>query len=317
MDQIHRRGRGGKRLQRKPKSKSGVRLAALLLCLAMLAGFLPTLAAAVDGGEKLSSIVEFQSITLRYAGTGGQAVGAQVPENALLESGEPLRLCYTYEITQEQCKLIKADTPYYLEVSPHLSLPDMQDGSPLILTDDDKKVPFGTIYADGSRAWVAFLAKEGGTDTVLSDYGELRNADFYLDCERAAEVPEGEDPIDGTSNLYVMKFENSEKFSLPFGYAEREPMAARAKIEKDGALEGRTITWTIKYTPWQNPAGADGVDLDTPFELRDTIDTSLHRYVEGSVKIDGRPAAVYATREAIQRTRMRMCWRRRPAAAQS
>jgi hypothetical protein len=39
---FYRHNRGGKRLQRKPKSEnnSGARLAALLLCLSMLMGFL-------------------------------------------------------------------------------------------------------------------------------------------------------------------------------------------------------------------------------------------------------------------------------------
>lgn len=64
MSMFYRHNRGGKRLQRKPKSESssGVRLAALLLCLSMLMGFLPALASAADDGEKLSSIVMFDSI---------------------------------------------------------------------------------------------------------------------------------------------------------------------------------------------------------------------------------------------------------------
>ena len=74
MSMFYRHNRGGKRLQRKPKSEnnSGARLAALLLCLSMLMGFLPALASAADDEEKLSSIVTFDSITLHYAGAGGQ-----------------------------------------------------------------------------------------------------------------------------------------------------------------------------------------------------------------------------------------------------
>ena len=62
MSMFYRHNRGGKRLQRKPKSEnnSGARLAALLLCLSMLMGFLPALASAADDEEKLSSIVTFE-----------------------------------------------------------------------------------------------------------------------------------------------------------------------------------------------------------------------------------------------------------------
>ncbi len=170
MGMFHRHSRGGKRLQRKPKSEHhpGVRLAALLLCLSMLTGFLPALARAEDQGGNLSSIVTFDSITLHYAGADGQSVGAAVQNN---------------------------------------------------------------------------------------------------------------------SNLYAMKFENNTQ--LKFGYAENEPVSAKAQINKGGSLTDKTITWTINYTPWQNPTEGDGVTLDTPFELRDTIDTSLHSYVNNSITIDG------------------------------
>lgn len=64
MGMFHRHSRGGKRLQRKSKSEhhSGVRLAALLLCLSILTGFLPALAQATNGGPLLSSIVTFDSV---------------------------------------------------------------------------------------------------------------------------------------------------------------------------------------------------------------------------------------------------------------
>ena len=104
MSMFYRHNRGGKRLQRKPKSEnnSGVRLAALLLCLSMLMGFLPALASAADDGAKLSSIVTFESISLHYAGAGGQPEGTAIKEGVprndgvnfekhlhLLQSGTP------------------------------------------------------------------------------------------------------------------------------------------------------------------------------------------------------------------------------------
>lgn len=299
MSMFYRHNRGGKRLQRKPKSEnnSGVRLAALLLCLSMLMGFLPALASAADDGEKLSSIVTFESISLHYAGAGGQPKAAAIQDGALIERDKQLALRYTYTITEGQCSQIVAGTNYYLEVSPHLSLPDLSGGSELTVETDDGPVPFGKIYSDGSRAWVTFDAKSDGSDTVLSDYGELNNAFFYLNCNRAGSVPSGESPIEGSSNLYAMKFENNKQ--ITFGYAENEPVTARAQINKDGKLQDKTITWTINYTPWQNPAANDSVTLDTPFELRDTIDTSLHSYVDGSVTIDGSSIPSYTSRDNI------------------
>lgn len=299
MSMFYRHNCGGKRLQRKPKSESssGARLAALLLCLSMLMGFLPALASAADDGAKLSSIVMFDSITLHYAGVGGQPEGTAIPDGTLLEKDKQLVLRYTYNITPDQCAQIAAGTNYYLEVSPHLVLPNLRDGSEVTIETEDGPVPFGKIYSDGSRAWVTFDAKSDGPDTVLSDYGELNNAFFYLNCNRADQVPTGESPIEGNSNLYAMKFENNEQ--ITFGYAENEPVTAKAQINKDGKLQDKTITWTINYTPWQNPAASDPVTLETPFELRDTIDTGLHSYVDGSVKIDGSSVTTYTSRDDI------------------
>ena len=97
MSMFYRHNRGGKRLQRKPKSESssGARLAALLLCLSMLMGFLPALASAADDGAKLSSIVMFDSITLHYAGAGGQPEAAAIQDGALIERDKQLALRYT------------------------------------------------------------------------------------------------------------------------------------------------------------------------------------------------------------------------------
>lgn len=286
------RRRGGKRLAKKPtpRGNSEVRLAALLLCLSLLAGFLPALASAEAGAEaaRFFEVVKFDSITLHYAGAGGQPEAAAIQDGTLIEKDRQLALRYTYAITGEQCGNIKANTPYYLDVSPHLVLPHLEGGSPLTVeTEEGTQEQFGMIYSNGASAWVIFDAQENSTDTVLSGYGELNNAYFYLDCARAADVPAGEDPIEGHSNLYAMKFESGEQ--LKFGYAENEPVSARAQITKGGSLTDKTITWTINYTPWQNPAEDDGVAPDTPFELRDTIDSSLHSYVPGSVKIDGQP----------------------------
>ena len=307
MGMFHHHSRNGKRLQRKSKSEhhSGVRLATLLLCLSMLTGFLPALAQVADGGPLLSGIVTFGSITLHYAGADGQSVGEIVQDNALLGKDDKLILRYTYTITEEQCKQIVAGTRYYLEVSPHLELPHLESGSPLTVeTEEGMQEQFGAIFADGSSAWVTFAAKQdesgnpdGSGKTVLSDYGELNNANFYLTCNRAGDVPANATEEEKSKNLYAMKFENNTQ--LNFGYAENEPVSAMAQINKDGSLTGKTITWTIDYTPWQNPAQNDSVTLNTPFELRDTIDTSLHSYVNNSVTIDGQTVTAYTSRGDI------------------
>lgn len=300
MGMFYRHSRDGKRLHRKSKSEhnAGVRLAALLLCLSMLASFLPALARAADTVEKLSSIVTFDSIALHYADDDGQSVGAEVLDNTLLGKDDKLILRYTYTITEDQCQNIQAETAYYLDVSPHLVLPHLESGSPLTVeTDDGTQKRFGAIYADGSKAWVTFYAKPDGNGTILSDYGELNNAYFYLNCNRANDIPADETPIAGHSNLYAMKFENNAQ--LTFGYAENEPVTAKAQISKGGSLTDKTITWTINYTPWQNPTEGDGVTLDTSFELRDTIDTSLHSYVNNSATIDGQPVTACSSRADI------------------
>ncbi len=282
----------------KPQKNLGVRLTVFLLCLSVLAGFLPELAMAADNHEKLCSIVNFQSIELHYPGVDGQIIGAKVQDHALIEKGERLVLQYTYEITEEQCSQIVAGTNYYLEVSPHLLLPDLGSGSPLtVKTEEGGEEKFGTIYADGSNAWVVFDEKPDGGGTVLSDYGGLLNANFYLECRRAGQPPEGESPVPGYNNLYAIKFETGDE--LYFGYQENEPVTAKATIDKRGSFQDKTITWEIDYTPWQNPTSEDPVTANTPFELQDTIDTSLHHYVPDSVTIDGASTAVFTSRDDI------------------
>lgn len=244
---------------------------------------------APDTEAFFSTIVHFDDIALYYAGEDGQPQGDALKDRDLIEKNRTLVLRYDYKITKEQCGQITAGTKYYLDISPHLRLPDLgKKGSPLTITlEDGTQEQFGKIYADGNRAWVVFDAKADGS-TVLSEYGELENAYFYLNCSRAGEPPKGEDPIDGQDNLYALKFENNEQ--IRFGYAEKEPLTAKAMIKKEGALQNRTITWTIAYTPWQNPSAGDGVTVDSVFEVQDCIDTSKHHYVDGSAKIDGIPA---------------------------
>lgn len=273
------------------------RLGALFLCLILLLCSLPAPAASAGDEAMLSDIVHFQSIALHYAGSDGQPVGNVVSDHALLEQGTPLVLYYTYEIPDGKIPEIKANTNYYLDVSPHLVLSHSDSGSPLTMETDDGPRQFGTIYANGTRAFITFLENDDGSGTVLSDYGELHNAYFYLDVRRADAPPAQELPVEGKTNLYAIKFENGEQ--LRFGYAENEPVTSQAKIEKNGSLTDKTITWTVAYTPWQNPSGDEGITNDTLFELRDFIDAGLHQYVDGSAKVDGVPIPSYPSREQI------------------
>lgn len=215
--------------KRKAQRCSGRRLLAFLLCLSLLSGFLPALAKAAENGERLAGIVKFQSITLHYAAENGQPEGAAIQDNILIEKERLLILRYAYEITEEQCSRIEADTPYYLEVSPHLILPDLgSQGSALTMETEDGPRKFGAIFADGSRAWVVFEGQKDGSGTVLSEYGELKDAFFYLNCSRAGAPPKDEVPIDGTTNLYAMKFEDGGQ--LRFGYREMSLAHRAARI---------------------------------------------------------------------------------------
>lgn len=303
----HRNRNCSRRLKNSRVSKRpGVRFLALLLCLSVLSGVLSALTASAEENAEnnllFSSIAEFQSITLHYADADGRPEEEAIQDNTLIAKDRQLALRYTYEIKEEQCEKIQADTKYYLQVSPHLVLPDLTEGSALTIeTDEDgdgkpESVEFGKIYADGSQAWVTFHT-DPDNDTIIKKYGGISNAFFYLDCNRAADPPAGEPPLEGHSNLYAMKFENGEH--LAFGYSENEPVSAAAQIAKNGSLTNKTITWSINYTPWQNPSAQDPVTLDTPFELRDTLDTALHDYVKGSAKIDGAPIPEYSSRNEI------------------
>lgn len=278
-----------------------------MTCLCMAASvcllFQPVKAAEKDAAaeKRLADVATFTSIRLCYLDEHGGIEG-EVGDGALIDSGASLGLRYTYEIPDEKTGSIEAGVPYYLEVSPHLVLPDLKSGSSLTADTDEGSVEFGKIYADAGRAWIEFSAKADGSGAVLSEIGgRLTGAYFYLrQCKLADSPPAGESPIEEGKNLYAMKFENGDE--LHFGYAELEPVTAEAKIEKSGKQQDKTptVTWTINYTPWQNPSAEHSdITMDTPFELVDTIDGAMHSFVKGSVKIDGLPVTDYESRDKI------------------
>lgn len=247
------------------------------------------------GMKNLSTYISITKITLCYVWDDGQLF--PVPDEDLINKDDKLVLHYTYEISEDQCKEIHANTRYYLNVPAHLVLPSLPEGSPLeIKIEGEEKKQFGAIYADGSRAWVMFKENANG-GTVIGDCGGISDAYFYLDCERSREVPDDEVPIEGKTNLYKMIFENGDE--LCFGYAENAPFINKAEVGKYASLKDRRITWKIEYTPWQNPSGEDGVTEETSFELRDHIDPSKHCYVKGSVKIDGNSVVEYDSRDKV------------------
>lgn len=256
----------------------------------------------IPAEKKLADVATFTSIKLCYLDEHGGIEG-EVGDKALIDSGARLGLRYTYEIPKENVAIssIEAGVPYYLEVSPHLVLPPDLEAD-LSLKEEDgtsKELKFGKICANGSKAWIEFYANDNSTGTVLSEIEERIRAYFYLQCGRAGSPPADESPIEG-KNLYAMNFENGEK--LQFGYAELEPVTAEAKIKKSGKQQDKTsaVTWTIDYTPWQNPSTEHSdITMDTPFELVDTIDSAMHNFVKDSVKIDGSPITVYDARSDI------------------
>lgn len=100
-------------------------------------------------------------ITVHYADEDGMP-GDAVQDNALIEADGKLALRYTYEITGEQCSKITSGTPYYLEISPHLELPNLQAGSALTIESESRMEQFGMIYADGRHF------SKRGRDTLRS-----------------------------------------------------------------------------------------------------------------------------------------------------
>lgn len=249
--------------------------------------------------EKLfKNIARIDTVELCYAGTDGKPTQDKVLDGDLLEKDTRLAVKYTYTITADRFRngIIEANIPYYLDISPHLKLPDLgANGEPLIIkignegeTAEEKE--FGRIYADGSRAKITFIPNDAGTGIVLADYlkegsdfADFEGAYFYLGCGRADD-PTG-DPIEGSDNRYEMVLEDQKL--LTFGYAEHEPVKVPAKIEKDGGQNGSSneLTWRITYKPWENPSVEDGVGTESLFEIRDKIDGSLHEYRKDSAKI--------------------------------
>lgn len=253
---------------------------------------------AEEGEKKFSDIAEITDISLHYTDDSGEPEPEAIRKGMPVEKNELLALRYTYKIPADQLDSVAADTAYYLEISPHLVLPE-NVCSILTAKTEDGDVDFGKICADGRRAWITFDAKKDGPGTVLSGIGELEGTYFYLQCRRAENPPDGEGPAEGKPSLYAVKFENGKELIL--SYAELEQVEAQAAIVKKGRQQDKTIVWTIAYTPWQNPdpAAAEGLTADTPFELRDAIDGTVQDYVEGSIKIEGVPVTEYRERGLI------------------
>lgn len=283
----------------KRKPKRGI----IFLCTVMAVWLLFVQAKAEGSENRFSAIADFTDIGLWYVDENGEP-SQKIKDGALLGEDEKLALRYDYRIAENEIKTIVAGTPYYLEVSPHLALPDLPKGSPLtVKIEDGEPEEFGKICADGSKAWILFEGDANGTFLAAfleeNGVGDLEGTYFYLDCNRAKDLPADASPIEGKDNLYVMKFENNSE--LQFGYAELERAEAKAKIVKKGGLQDKTITWKIDYTPWQNPDsdGTDKITEDTAFELRDTIDDTMHSYVAGSLKIDGTVVTEYESRKDV------------------
>lgn len=273
----------------------------LFLSAVLTAGFLSVQTNA-EGELQFSDIVDFTDVSLWYADESGKPdqkiEGGAEP---LLEKNVGLALCYSYEIKDGMIGGIAAYTPYYLAVSTHLAAsPGLKGGEPLTVEIEGKdSEEFGKLYAEGAKAWIIFKADESGTGTVLAKLLTENDIDsfqgtFYLQCGRAAEPPDLNE-----ENRYTMEVEGRDLFT--FGYKEKERTERKAAVKKNGSLTGKTITWTIEYTPWQNPnpAGPDQIAADTVFELRDTIDASMHSYIENSVIIDGISVADSASRESL------------------
>ena len=267
-------------------TKNKLKIGIILLCAVMAACFLSVQTKA-EGEKKFSDIAEFTEISLWNTGD-----GIKIEGQVLLEKDVKLELRCNYMMKDGKIGSITANSPYYLEVSPHLVLPL---SSPLtVKIDGSAPVEFGSIRSNGTKVWIEFKAGEGGSGTALAKLladNDLEDfqGDFHLQCGRAVTPPELND-----ENRYTMEVEGRELFS--FGYKERERTEKKAEIKKEGSQQGRTVTWTIKYTPWQNPNpdGPDKITADTAFELRDTIDGTMHSYVRGSMKIGGIEVIEYA-----------------------
>lgn len=84
-----------------------------------------------EGENKFSDIAEFTDISLWYADE-----NKEVENQALLEKEVNLELRCNYKMKDGKIGSITANSPYYLEVSPHLVLPL---NSPLTVKIDDSE----------------------------------------------------------------------------------------------------------------------------------------------------------------------------------
>lgn len=261
----------------------GRRLAAILLCLCLcLTGNLSHVQAEENSGaagkQLLSEVSEITAITLSYEN--GNEVGE---EGELIQAGTKLELRYDFKIGEAPTPT--AGEKYYLMLSPHLQLPVLTEAIELKITEGEESSAgqtFARLYSDGTEAWLEFEAEASGSGLVIDAYDEV-TAYFYLECVRAGNPPLDASDEEKNNNQYLMKFENGKE--IRFGYWELVPLRDKAKLEKTaGELTGKTIEWTISYTPWQNPR-EEGLQQDTPFEIRDVLDPAKHTFKGNTVTV--------------------------------
>ena len=109
------------------RSRGKRKLLAFFLCLSMLTGFLPGFAAKAEEEGRLSDIVEFQSITLHYAGAGG------LPEEGAMRILQPCKpLSPAENGAQTAILFAHPATERPLEGDPHSSLRIIADPQELM-----------------------------------------------------------------------------------------------------------------------------------------------------------------------------------------
>lgn len=304
MGLFHNRRKWFKSQERARRTIS-IFLSVVLLCLSTLGSF--SYAFAKESTAKLlSSVITFNSIKLYHVESGKK--GEEVKKDEFIKKDENLFLWYEFEIGNDTVATIEPNVPYYLNVSSHLTLPNWGDKSEeLKLTYEDEQnekisVTFASLHSDGEKAWMSFTASTvDSSKTVVSEYEGVEDAHFYLECGRAKNPPAASEGEDSSNNRFLIKFENGEQ--LPFGYWELVPVYADAKLKKSGNRDGemaKTITWSIDYTPMQNPEkGEGGIAANASFELRDTIDTETHHLLTDTLKIGDSPITFYTSRAVI------------------
>ncbi len=221
----------------------------------------------------------------------GEEVETPVSDNDMIGENDQLRLKYSFNIPQDKLNALDGNTRYYVNMPAGFVFTSDEEGKDYPITMDIKDasgaiiqqgVTFGHLHVGSDGIYVTF--DESVIKAENRAFSQIDKAYIYVGCERDKNYPP--DGQRDEYNRYNTAFDNG--MTLSYGFKEDDHRAeeTKANITKSGATvsaDGRSITWTITYTPFKNTTQKPKVEIHDKFSNSD-----WYEYVgDGKATVNG------------------------------